>query len=598
MAVIVALMVLGAAVPGCRHALCYDGRLAAADSLMRDYPDSALAMLESLSPSDLHTGGDSAYRDLLLTQARYRAYVSATSDSDINRALAWFRAHPADHEKLTRAYIYKGAVMEELGKPDSAMLYYKHAEATAAPDDYFNLGYSNMRIAQLYQRFYANDSAVLARMKIATRYFQAVKDTSYLITTIGTQGAYPKILGKDSARLYLKRAILLSKIIQSPKGLQYQSKLAGSYFFDGNYLEAKNLAMDMVENGSDKCNEQQFYYYAARAYIHLHLLDSARWVMSMIPSPRNAVDSFNHYQTLAELSMETQRLSDYVRFSQSAKEIDNRLTESSRASRLTETEIKAEANQRETALKNEADNHLAHIVWLVLVGAVVLFAIALAFIRFLVSHYKKRLDANKRYLEKLISDLDAHRLKFEAERELHRLQFAERDSELAEVNKKKLVLEQETESINKQVSSIVRCRLAALNELYQSIRIKSVRDDGRMRSLLLAKTIRELYEKKGILQTPPKDSFWNNLRRSVDGEFEGIVSFVERNYPEMTDKDMQLFLLLCADLPNQIIKMCMKYSSDVTVSKRKKKLVKERFGVDVKFDEFIQMYLKGQLGKK
>ena len=29
--------------------------------------------------------------------------------------------------------------MEELGHPDSAMHYYKTAEATAAPDDYYNL---------------------------------------------------------------------------------------------------------------------------------------------------------------------------------------------------------------------------------------------------------------------------------------------------------------------------------------------------------------------------------------------------------------------------------------------------------------------------
>ena len=32
-----------------------------------------------------------------------------------------------------------GSVMEELGHPDSAMHYYKTAEATAAPDYYYNL---------------------------------------------------------------------------------------------------------------------------------------------------------------------------------------------------------------------------------------------------------------------------------------------------------------------------------------------------------------------------------------------------------------------------------------------------------------------------
>jgi hypothetical protein len=42
------LMVLGAVVPGCNRVPRYDGRLTAADSLMRDDPDSALAVLEAL----------------------------------------------------------------------------------------------------------------------------------------------------------------------------------------------------------------------------------------------------------------------------------------------------------------------------------------------------------------------------------------------------------------------------------------------------------------------------------------------------------------------------------------------------------------------
>ena len=602
--VILAAMVLGAVASGCGHEPRYDSRLTAADSLLRDDPDSALAMLEALASDSSvarsdGAGGidfsdaDIAYHALLLTQARYKCYVTATSDSDINLALAYFRAHPADREKLTRAFIYKGAVMDELGHPDSAMFYYKTAEANAAPDDYFNLGYSNLRIAQLYQSHYTNDSAVVARMKIAASYFMAVNDTNYLITAIGTQGAYPKILGVDSACLYLKKAIFLAKKIRSPKGLQYQSKLAGIYYFNRDYKKAKELAMDIVRSDSGKCNESQFYYYAARSYFQLHLIDSACMVMSMIPPPSNAVDSFNHYQTLSELAKATRHLNDYVKYSQTAKDIDNRLMRVSRASKLTETELKCEASHHEKELKNEAVNHLAIIIGLVLLVTAILLSIAILFIRLRIKHYKNQLDASNRDLEKLISDIDAGRLRLETERKEHRLQLAEKDNELAEVNKKSH--EQKQDSINKQVSSIVRFRLAALNELYQSIRITSVKEDGGKRSLLLANTVRELYEKKGILQTPPSDSFWNNLRRSVDGEYEDIVSFVEQNYPEMTDKDMHLFLLLCADFPNQLIKMCMNYTSDVTVSKRKKKLIKERFGLDVKLDEFIQMYLDGQL---
>ena len=610
---ILVAMVLGAVVPGCRHVENYDGRLVAADSLMRTNPDSALSLLESLNSSPargevarsdggggadphLSTDHDIAYHALLVSQARYKCYITATSDSDINRALAYFSTHPADREKLTRAYIYKGAVMDELGHPDSAMLYYKTAESTAAPDDYFNLGYCNLRIAELYQSRFINDSAVVARMKTAARYFMAANDTNFLIIAIGTQGAYPKILGEDSARLCLKRAILLSKNIHSSNGLQYQSKLAGRYYFCGDYIKAKELAMDIVKNDRrDECNEQQFYYYAARAYVHLHFPDSAHLVLSMIPPPQNSVDSFNHYQTLAELALATDRLSDYVKYNQMAKEIDNRLMRVSRASRLVQTELEYDASQLETAIKKEANNHLAITIGIVLLGTFALFSIVLMFIRLRITQYKSQLDVNRKELERLIHDIETSRLMLDAEKEKYRLRLAEKDSKFADVIKQRQEREQELETRNKKISSIVRYRLAALNELYQSIRITSVNDDGKKRSLLLTNTIRELYEKKGILQYPPTDSFWKNLRLSVDGEYDGIATFVQRNYRDFTENDMHLFLLLCADLPNQLIKMCMNYTSDVTVSKRKKKLMKEKIGLDVKLDEFIRMYLNGEL---
>lgn len=105
--------------------------------------------------------GDRAYRDLLFTQARYKTYqdITASDDSAITRALHWYRAHNGEREKFTRANLYKGAVMEELGHVDSAMIYYKTAEAAAASTDYANLGQINTRIADLYRRYHGDMQA-------------------------------------------------------------------------------------------------------------------------------------------------------------------------------------------------------------------------------------------------------------------------------------------------------------------------------------------------------------------------------------------------------------------------------------------------------
>ena len=305
--VILVMLVLGAVVPGCSDATRYDSRLTTADSLMHDNPDSALAIIEAVNRDSLTTEHDRAYRDLLLTQARYRKRTAFANDSIINYALSYYRAHPAEREKLTRAYIYKGAVMEELGQPDSAMLYYKTAEKVAGSNDYFNLGYSNLRIAQLYQSFYVNDSAVVERMKRASRYFTAIGDTGFLITALGTQGGYPNIVGQDSACFYLNQAIDFARKIDSPKGLQYQSKLAGIYFYHGDYQRAKDLAMGIVKNHPEECNENQFYFYAINSFICLGDIDSARWLMSLVPKPETSVDSMNYFRSLDNISLADKR---------------------------------------------------------------------------------------------------------------------------------------------------------------------------------------------------------------------------------------------------------------------------------------------------
>ena len=112
---IICLAVLLTIVTGCGGAHRYDTHLVQADSLMWTDADSALTTLTAI---DSLTGmSNLAYRDLLMTQARYKCYadITAADDSAITRTMDYYRAHSGEREKLTRAYLYKGAVMEELG---------------------------------------------------------------------------------------------------------------------------------------------------------------------------------------------------------------------------------------------------------------------------------------------------------------------------------------------------------------------------------------------------------------------------------------------------------------------------------------------------
>ena len=106
--------------------------------------------------------------------------------------------------------------------------------------------------------------------------------------------------------------------------------------------------------------------------------------------------------------------------------------------------------------------------------------------------------------------------------------------------------------------------------------------------------IKDLNEKKQLMYITPRQSFWEKLKLSVEGEYPGITAFVEQNYKSLTIKDLHLFWLLSARVSPQIIKLCMNYSSAVTVSNYKRILIRELMGLDMKFDQFLQLYLDGK----
>jgi hypothetical protein len=578
-------------IAGCGRSHRYDSRLVLADSLMQANPDSALALVQAVDADSLSTEGDRAYHDLLLTQARYKCYITATSDSAINRALAYYRHHKGEREKLTRAYIYKGAVMEELNHPDSAMHYYKTAEASAPLNDYFIRGLCNLRIGALYQSHNVADSLVILRMRNALDCFVACRDTNYIMISKSALGSYMNKIDKDSATLLLNQALILARMIQSPEQFSYQSKLAGIYFYQQDYKQAKELAMDIINYGRDICYENMFYYYAARSFIKLGNIDSAYWVTSIIPDPVLAQDSFNYYLLQAELAEARHDNIDYNKYSAYAERIHRRIIDNPSKEKLLTTELELDASLQQEELESEYN---AKIIWIV-----VLVLIALAAIIVGARIILRRKD--RRYQDELeIAQQEIKRMVDESERQISEL-LAQRENDrtqIKRINKEKQQLEKQQESINRQAARITKYRNAALNELYLCIKIKKTSDNEKNRYLPLMETLKDLWEKRNILRMTPSKSFWDNLKLSVEGEYPGIVSFVEKNYPNLSSRDMQLFLLMCAGFPNQIINICMNYTGDATASKRKAILLKEKMGLNIKMDQFIELFINGEMGKE
>ncbi len=551
---ILLMLVLVAGVTGCGRAR-YDARLVRADSLMQPDPDSALAIVGAID--SLAGDANLAYRDLLLTQARYKCYVDITAgdDSAITRAMAWYRAHGSEREKLTRAYLYKGAVMQELGHVDSAMYYYKTAEVTADPKDYANLGQINTRIGDLYRLYFADSQTCYDKYKQSLKYYLLAGNKRLQLACLLSMGGCMGAMQKDNAEELLNQATQLA--IELNDSLCYylgQELLCRQLSYGGKSVpRAKQIALHCLNDYRDYVNHDLLLD-LADIYAYSGMPDSARYYLNLASESSNMTNSgqvkTRRYLILSELSRldgDTALSSHYDMLSH---QVSDSIFDSEKRYLIQQIENENNFEQKENHVR--AINNLH---WLV--RGIIALAI-LILLLFAIYHYRRlrNTQAIKNELEKALEDLE--RLK--------------RDGE----------------------SKYVGNRIAAIIELYNAIRVRKKDGSGKKRSVIpLPGLLKELDDKNELLQMELSDTFWLQLKLSVDGEYNGIVSFVEKRYPNLGESDIRLFCLLCARISPQIIKLCMNYSSAKTSSSYRNRLVQKKMGLDMTFDEFVEKYMQG-----
>ncbi len=528
--VMVALLV--AVVTGC-GAHRYDGRLVAADSLIaQGCSDSALALLEALPTAALTTDGDRAYHGLLISQARYKAYVVATSDSDINRALSYYRAHSREREKLTRAYIYKGAVMEELGHPDSAMYYYKSAEATADEKDYVNLGQINTRIANLYRIYYGNEHICYKRYNHAYKYHVLTGNkvlqfynlyNMFMMNAITHQEHNDSILEKvkalaveldDSSKMFGINELHCRQLLQYDSTLQMSKGIAMNCLNEfGQYIN-NDLLLDL-----------------AFIYIKEGELDSARFYINHVNETLNPDDQERIIVRKLEISsMISTSEGNYSNAGDYLKMAKNK------SDSILNSTYKYRIEKIDKIFDEQAENRKSLKISS-LKGAIGLFIcliVALLAILLIVLHYN-RVKRTKLILEGLkgsaVND-HAHLLS---------------------------QLDSKSDVIENMISNLVEL-------------IRSCLEAGAdRRASHVARQI------KDSVVNVADESFWKALKSHVDKHHNGIISTIAQ-YPGIKESDLRFIELCCCNFSYIEIAIIMGYSPKYISTKRRnivKKLEKD-----------------------
>ncbi len=546
LSVIVVALVLVAVVTGCGGMHRYDARLAAADSLMHDVPDSALALVQAVDPASLTREGDRAYRDLLLTQARYRCYITATSDSDINRALAYYRHHDSEREKLTRAYIYKGAVMEELGHPDSAMLYYKQAEAIADEKDYANLGYVKMRIGTLYTNYYSMDGNDIKKYEEALMCYNNTNDTTSLFLCMNNLGCLYRETNPEKAVQLLQKASFIAKELKDTSFIiSNNHALLVQYFYYGRFEEAHALIPQII-SCLDQIKDYQLLFLISNVYSRIHVLDSAQFYINkaIINHERDSMPYYQMYffESLGEYELAKGDTLASLNYHQKSEQIASTLKSNNIKLNILDTEKQFDNDQY---VRNRLKSRKLRTSLNIFIAFFLLTVICFA----CYYYYKKH-----RY-DNLINEL--------------KQEYQNQANNLISLHNSIKELKICDENLKDFITSHTTLMQKVLEACYQAP--KNV----------LGKEIKQIV----LFQDKNKNN-WEKLYHYIDAQYNDIMKTTKQNYPQLNDKDLLLIALTCLGFSYIQIAIIMGYSNHTSIS-----VLKKRLAIKMKLENSINDYI-------
>ncbi len=535
---------------GCSAHPHYDGRLTAADSLTKQNVDSALTLLEAINPGSLGNEADRAYHALLLTEAQYKCYIPATGDSAINRALDYYKRHGQEREKLTRAYIFKGAVMEELGENREAMQYYKQALSQAAPDDYFNQGYIRLRMGNIYRDHLVADSADIMMFKEALNYFKQVPDSFYVLTCLAEIGSSYGKNNLDSVLHYLYLADTLAETIHADQLRAINRIFIAKHLMfshEANDIDkAKNIALTILRDHQDQDDAEDLLMIAAFTLAKQNKPDSAMLYLNQIDGEfKTPNDMVFYHNCLAEVARARGDIPAYQFHYERAYVL---------ADSLEQNDVQKQLRDVETQYDNEALKYENLRYRKRLTISLLVAALALSLMTILLMAYRRKLSRRKQQLKEMEDVIDR----------LH--------DEQAQLSRQfendKVMNDKLKEAIQRQIEMFT-----ALVEKHQ----KQFTTDPKG----FAKLFESVYS-----VTRPDSTFWTSLHAYADSLTDNLVSRTVQAYPELLDTDVQVLSLCCSNLPTTVIMACMGYNDAHSVYNKKRRIA-ETMGLDEKLDDYI-----------
>ena len=541
-----------------------NSQLVVVDSLLaQNRSEEALQMLQAFN-ADVFNNNEKAYYDLLTTQANHDCHIAATSDSAINKAVKYFKAHN-DKEKHARALLYQGCVNEELGYLDKAVACLRQAEDMATSDDLKNRAMAKMIMGELYQsQIIGAKTLGASKYREALALFKTLDDKHHQIICLSELGGLYRINKEkqDSALHYINAAIDLAKQEIEPQYVVANLFSRAEYrAARRDYNGAKDDAVEAISWSGEKKMHPRIHYTAASAYLHLGRIDSARYYLQHAPAMTTAADSIMHYQLLADLARHDRNTEEAINYLNLTHNLADSVTMNSMNDRLLEVEKKYDTQKAE--LENALLNSRLRGT---LLGLALLALTALA-LAFLMWRYRNRLKMQQAEYELMKSDLD------QSITSLQQMQtmLSERETSKKQSDELKTIVDKQIQVVHQLLQWSYEC-----NET------------------TFAKRFNKLMTMRGPDQVGT--SYWDNLQSLANELYDNVlVKAQEAAGGTLRDDEINLIALQCHGFSRTVIMMCMHYTNLRTVSNKKIQIAHKLHANSL--DEFLLPFI-GVKGEK
>lgn len=495
-----------------------DTMLLEAESLMMEHPDSALDILDSISPTELGSDRQRADYALLLTQARDKNFRFETDDSLISTSVAYFDEHP-EPRKRTLAHMYRGILNLYRGNLTVAI-----KEALTALDlaDRLNDDYifakTHELIADIYVAAYNFDKAITHRRLAADYYLRADKPLNNQYALVDLAREYIKVKKPTKSISILDSLSTHTNISDSI----FQGYFHASYIYGYTDLNEYNKALENFILTSafwqTQSHEMHDRTQIADMFSKIGILDSAEYYLDREKQLNpNWNESEEYHWAKSNIYVLQQNYQEALTELHLSWGIHNNKVVHVLKNNVAYAEN--DFNKNKSVIEKRSAEKNKVIIWL-LIGVIV--TICIAFIAF----YRERMKRKHREIE--IKMLEAQEL-------LSRLDSSENNAcrLKSEIDEKNEILRSHASLINQ----LFRDRYTVLNNLINEYFEK--RDSALARVTIIKDFENEIAKIK-------KDDSIEQLKDFVDQYRDNILSRMRQQLPRFKEADITFCALLLA----------------------------------------------------